>query len=66
MEVKTLIAVFCPLELKQTRLSFVSSMLLPVHINSIAMVLSSEQLSSLPTQLYVLIPFGCNWLNHLF
>lgn len=62
MEVKVLIAVFSPLQFKQTRLSIVTSMLLPVHINSIAMLLSSKQLrlSSLPTQVYVLIPFGYN------
>lgn len=62
MEVKVLIAVFSPLQLKQTTLSIVTGMLFPVHTNSIAMVLSSQQLrlSSLPTQVYVLIPFGYN------
>lgn len=41
-EVRTLIAVSSPLEFTQTRLSSVSKMLLPVHINSITMTQPSE------------------------
>lgn len=44
-EVKTLIAVSSPLELTQTRLSSVSKMLLPVHINSVTMTQTSELVS---------------------
>lgn len=70
MEVKILIAVFSSQEFKHTRLSFDSSIfslgVLTVQQWPSCLLNSSVRLSSLPAQLYILIPFGYNWFNYLF